>query len=84
MAKTKNIVGKKYYRIQYEFVDAAELPEDAQFGGKLFLKGDYVVKYGNGTQAPMSRSKFLKNFKQVLNADMIYDTVQKNQRIIKL
>jgi len=77
------LIGKTYCRTHLEFVDAAELPEDAQFGGKLFLKGDFVIKYKDGTQAPMNRASFLRHFRECIPAVYVYDSIDEDKRIIK-
>ena len=77
------LVGKQYYRTIFEFVNAAELPEDAQFMNVLFLKGDFVIKFPDGSQMPMKRDKFLSDFQLISEAQIINDSIEQTKRIVK-
>jgi len=79
----KELKGKTYYRVYFEFVTAAELPESTKFGDKNFSKGDFIVKYNNGTQIAMKRKSFLKHFKECKPATYVYDSIDENKRLIK-
>ena len=62
----KELVGKRYSRLVLNIVSAAEIPEDVEFDRKLFLKGDFVLRYDDCNQKPMKREKFLKEYKLCL------------------
>jgi len=76
--------GKDYYKIAIEFVTAAELPENMNIDGTLYKKGDFVLQHENGLQAGMKREKFIKNYKILQNAEIVYDTIEKNKRLITI
>lgn len=65
----QELEGKKYCRVIYEFVTAAQLTEDASFGQDLFLKGDFVIRLDNGSQFPVKKSKFEKLYTEVVYSD---------------